>query len=97
MRLSLGFAVEGVAGVSTATGPHIPMTTSAGHFLSMQPAQGVEPRAAVWYRGTDWDIVAAEREKFKRALEAIIKLFDACVDEPTTMMLMAEVAEEALK
>ena len=80
-----------------AKGPHIPMTTSAGHFLSMQPAQGVEPRAAVWYRGDEVDAMASGRAKYRQALEAIIKLFDTCVDEPTTMMLMAEAAEEALK
>ena len=83
----------------TATGPHIPMTTSAGHFLSMQPAQGVEPRAAVWYRGTDWDIVAAEREKFKRACQNAMSIFEdrGSLEDTETLVLILELIEEALK
>ena len=80
------------------SGPHIPMTTSAGHFLSMQPS--TDPREGpekVWYRGDCYAAKNAQMHKYKGALVKIMELFDACVDEPTTMMLMAEVAEEALK
>ena len=81
-------------GLAVSTGPHIPMTTSAGHFLSMQPAQGIEPRSAVWYRGTDWDIVAAERERFKRALQEVVAVFDK---EDMEVLDFLEIAERALK
>jgi hypothetical protein len=52
-----------------STGPHIPMTTSAGHFLSMQPAVGVEPRTAVWFRGDQFDALRAECDRYRRACE----------------------------
>lgn len=77
-----------------SSGPHIPLTTSAGHFLSMQPASGTEPREAVWYRGSEWDLVAAERAKFMTALQEVIARFDA---EDVELLDFLEIAERALK
>lgn len=76
------------------SGPHVPITTSAGHYLSMQPAQLAEPRDKVWYRGSDWDIVTAERDKFRKALQEVIAVFDK---EDMEVLDFLEIAERALK
>ena len=81
------------------TGPHVPMTTSAGHFLSMQPAQGVEPRAAVWYRGDEVDALAAGRAKYRQACEAVLAIFSDPKEsgDSDTQLKILEIVERALK
>jgi hypothetical protein len=77
------------------SGPHIPMTTSAGHFLSMQPAQGTEPQAMTWFRGDEVSRLSDERTKFKDALAAIHKLFTDAPDPEIIDIL--DITERALK
>ena len=81
-------------------GPHIPMTTSAGHFLSMQPAQGVEPRSAVWYRGDEVDAIAAGRAKYRQACESVLEIFgdsSQSLESLDTQLKILEIVERALK
>lgn len=78
-----------------AKGPHIPMTTSAGHFLSMQPAQGTEPQAMTWFRGDEVSRLSDERTKYREALAAVLRLF---TDAPDPEILdILDIVEEALK
>jgi hypothetical protein len=93
VRLSMGEPVEGLASVST--GPHVPMTTSAGHFLSMQPATGAEPRAMTWVRADEFDSLLADRDKYRRACERVLKLFTDAPDPEVLEIL--EIVERALK
>jgi hypothetical protein len=58
-------------------GPHVPITTSAGHFLSMQPATGAEPRAMTWVRADEFDSLSADRDKYRRACERVLALWNA--------------------
>lgn len=82
-------------GNAMSTGPHVPLTTSAGHFLSMQPATDAKaPRDAVWYRGDEWDIVAAESARYLAALRAVIARYDA---EDLEILDFLDIAERALK
>jgi hypothetical protein len=83
VRLSLGEPVEGLASVST--GPHIPMTTSAGHFLSMQPSTDakIDP-LTMWYRADEYMaaidrylLVVNERDKYRAACEKVMALWNA--------------------
>jgi hypothetical protein len=77
------------------TGPHIPMTTSAGHFLSMQPAVGVEPRTAVWFRGDQFDALRAECDRYRGACQLVLKLF---IDSSDPGLLdILDIVERALK
>ena len=89
----MGEPVEGVAGVSS--GPHIPMTTSAGHFLSMQPASGTEPRAMTWIRGDEFDAVLSARDKYREACQEVLKLFSDAPDPEILDIL--DIVERALK
>ena len=96
VRLSLGEPVEGLASVST--GPHIPMTTSAGHFLSMQPAQSMSPRDKVWYLGTDWDALVKERDRYRFACEAVMEMFDdkGQTGDADTLIEILDIVERVL-
>lgn len=79
-----------------STGPHVPLTTSAGHFLSMQPATDAKaPRDAVWYRGDEWDIVAAERAKLMMACQEVMRHVSDTPDPE--VLAIIDIIEKALK
>ena len=80
---------------SVARGPHVPMTTSAGHFLSMQPASGTEPKSLTWYRADYVLALNDERAKYKCALEAIHRLFTDAPDPEIIDIL--DIVEGALR
>lgn len=78
-----------------STGPHVPITTSAGHFLSMQPAVGVEPRTAVWFRGDQFDALRAECDRYRGACQRVLKLFTDAPDPEVLDIL--DIVEGVLK
>jgi hypothetical protein len=81
------------------TGPHIPMTTSAGHFLSMQPAQGSEPQAMTWFRGDEVSRLSDERTKYREAIAAVLAIFSDPKEsgDSDTQLKILDIVERALK
>jgi hypothetical protein len=76
-------------------GPHIPITTSAGHYLSMQPAQIPLAPDKVWYRGDEYETLAAQCYKYKKACADVLRLF---TDAPDPEILdILDIVERALK
>ena len=58
-------------------GPHIPMTSVAGHFMGMQPQPvGASHSDEVWYRGDDYMALVAECDKYKRACMGVLEIID---------------------
>jgi hypothetical protein len=90
--LSLDDPVEGL-GLSALA--YVPLTTSAGHFLSMQPAVGTEPRDKQWYRADGWDTLTAERDKYRSACQAVLRLFTEAPDPEVLDIL--DIVEKVLK
>jgi hypothetical protein len=84
--------------------PHEVITSSAGHFNGMHVAAWGVKREEVWYRGDDYDaalaardaetvIVAAERDKYRAALEQVRDLFNR---EDIEILDFLQIAEDAL-
>jgi hypothetical protein len=80
-------------------GPHVPITTSAGHYLSMQPAQLAEQRDKVWYLGSDWDALVKERDRFRFACEAVLETFEdkGQSADADTLIEILDIVERVLK
>ena len=85
------------------SGPHVPMTTSAGHFLSMQPAQsGTDPRkepTKIWYRGDQFLEMYDQMAKFRFACEAIMETFEdkGQTGDADTLIEILDIVERVLK
>jgi hypothetical protein len=81
--------------MSEARGPHVPITTSAGHYLSMQPAIAPIVPDKVWYRGDEYETLAAQCYKYKKACADVLRLF---TDAPDPEILdILDIVERALK
>jgi hypothetical protein len=100
LRLSMDNAIEVRAWVrdTLMPGPHIPITTSAGHYLSMQPAQSMSPRDKVWYLGTDWDALVKERDRYRFACEAVMEMFEdkGQAGDADTLIEILDIVERVL-
>jgi hypothetical protein len=88
--------------VSAPTWPFVPLTSVAGHFLSMQPAHVTVPPAdiqpdKVWYRGDRHVEVYDLMSKYRDALETIVKSFSSGGSDTDQLLAMVEIAEGALK
>jgi hypothetical protein len=81
------------------SGPHEPLVTVAGHFLSMQPSDKdirKEP-TKVWYRGDQYVELYNLMYKYRRALEMILDLQSAADAVTPDITDSWVIAEEALK
>jgi hypothetical protein len=63
--------------MSESRGPHIPHTTVAGHFLSMQPVDflGMDI-TKVWYPGPQFIEIYDLMDKYRHACESIQEIFN---------------------
>jgi hypothetical protein len=61
-------------------GPHIPMTSVAGHFMGMQPSDEAS-REKVWYRGDEFKRTCTARDRYKLALMGVMEI----LDDPTPL------------
>jgi hypothetical protein len=101
VRLSLDEPIEGVEMTAPpSSGPHIPLTTSAGHFLSMQPATDRSaPMDTVWYRGDQfmelYDLMAKDRAACESIMEIFVKEGES--GDSDTLIKILDIVERALK
>lgn len=84
-----------------SVGPHVPLTSVAGHFLSMQPGTDTSRLAPekIWYRGDEYLAVVSQRDKYKLALDGVFKIFSD-PNEPgdsETMLQVLDIVEKALR
>lgn len=87
-------------GPQVSDAPHIPLTTSAGHFLSMQPnSDPMAPADKLWYRADVYAGVVAKRDKYLAAVRAVYAIM--CDENETgdgdTLCKIIDICEGALK
>jgi hypothetical protein len=60
--------------MSDGKGPHVPVMTVAGHFLSMQPSTDAKlGPEKVWYRGDAYRELYDQMATFRQACEDVMK------------------------
>ena len=78
---------------------HVPITTSAGHYLSMQPAESTLPLEKVWYRGDEYALQMRDAIKFRAACQAVLDIFSDpnSTGDSESLIEILDIVERALK